>query len=145
GEYTSITYDEMGSIVRNLAAGFDELGVEKGDRVGIFSHTRMEWAQTDFALLSLGAVVTTVYASSSPKQVEYLLGDSGSTGVVVENDQLLQRVLDVEDQLNLDFVVSFDNTDVERDFVYSLHDIHQLGSQKIENGEFSESDLKDRI
>ncbi|MEF8831863.1 MAG: AMP-binding protein, partial [Halobacteriales archaeon] len=61
GEFAEITYEEMHDVVRNLAAGFRDLGVESDTRVGIFADTRMEWAQTDFAVLSAGGVVTTVY------------------------------------------------------------------------------------
>ncbi len=48
-----------------------------------------------------GGAVTTVYTSSSERQVRYLLSDPGATGVVVENAELLQRVLAVEDELSL--------------------------------------------
>ena len=73
GEYASLSYNEMRRSVRRLAAGFRDLGVGAGDRVGIFADTRMEWAQADFGLLAAGGVVTTVYTGSSPDQVEYLL------------------------------------------------------------------------
>jgi long-chain acyl-CoA synthetase len=108
GEYRSLTYDTLQSVVRRLAAGFRSLGVEGGDRVGIFSSTRMEWAQTDFAVLAAGGVVTTVYKSSSESQVQYLLDDPGACGVILENAKLLERVLAVEDDLELDFIVSMD-------------------------------------
>jgi long-chain acyl-CoA synthetase len=108
GEYADLTYAEMRDIVRNLAAGFRDLGVRAGDRVGVYSNTRMEWAQTDFALLAAGGVVTTVYTSSSEQQVRYLLDDPEATGVVVENADLLSRVLAVEDDLDLEFVVVVD-------------------------------------
>src|SRR5699024_53602 len=100
----NLSYRQMHRIVKRLAAGFRSLGIEAGDRVGLFANTRMEWAQTDFAVLAAGGVVTTVYTSSSPDQVEYLLDDPGATGVVVENQELLERVLAVEDELDLDFV-----------------------------------------
>ncbi len=114
-EYMTLTYEEFQTIVRHLAAGFRELGVEAGDRVGIFSSTRMEWAQTDFALLAAGAVVTTVYKESSSRQVEYLLSDPGATGVIVENQELADRVLDVEDALDLEFVVVMDEISTNRE------------------------------
>ncbi|WP_277999949.1 AMP-dependent synthetase/ligase [Halocatena marina] len=107
--YSSITYGEMQHIVHNLAAGFRDLGIEPGDRVGIFSSTRMEWAQVDFALQICGAVVTTVYAGSSPEQARYLLNDPDATAVIVENETLLEHVIAVEDELDLSFVVSIDD------------------------------------
>ncbi|PSP79012.1 long-chain fatty acid--CoA ligase [Halobacteriales archaeon QS_1_68_20] len=128
GDYAELTYGEMRETVHNLTAGFRDVGLSAGDRVGIFADTRMEWALSDWATLAAGGVVTTVYEGSSPSQVQYLLGDSGATGVVVENGDLLERVFEVEDALNLQFVVVMDEVDVDRDDVYTLAEIHDLGA-----------------
>jgi long-chain acyl-CoA synthetase len=108
GQFRSVSYDEMREIVRWLAAGFRDLGVDVGDRVAIFADTRLEWAQSDFGLLAAGAVVTTVYRGSSPSQVEYLLDDPDASGVVVEDPELLERVVSVQDGLDLEFAVVMD-------------------------------------
>jgi long-chain acyl-CoA synthetase len=140
GEFASLTYRQTHRIVKRLAAGFRSLGVESGDRVGLFANTRMEWAQTDFALLAAGGVVTTVYTSSSPEQVEYLLSDPGATGVIVENQELLERVLEVEDELDLDFIVSMD--DIEgyggREDVLTLAQVHERGVGAFDPEEYEE-------
>ncbi|MFB6133913.1 MAG: long-chain fatty acid--CoA ligase [Halanaeroarchaeum sp.] len=128
GDYASLSYDDMRRIVRRLATGFREIGVTADDRVGIFSHTRMEWAHSDFAILAAGGVVTTVYASSSERQTRHLLGDSGSMGVVVENQSMLDRVLAVEDDLDLEFVVAMDEVDDQGRYdVYTLAEVYDLG------------------
>jgi len=127
GAYGSITYDQMQSIVHNLAAGFRELGVDHDTRVGLFASTRMEWAISDFAALAAGGIVTTVYIESSPRQVQYLLSDPGADGVVVENAELLDRVLEVEDRLDLSFIVVVDEYDTDRDDIYTLGELHDLG------------------
>lgn len=129
GEFAELTYGGMASVVRNLAAGFRELGVGVGDRIGIFADTRMEWAQTDFGLLAAGGVVTTVYAGSSPNQVEYLLSDPEATGVVVGSEKRLERVLQVEDELDLSFIVVMDRIEGydEREDVLTLAELHDRG------------------
>ncbi|MFB6251384.1 MAG: long-chain fatty acid--CoA ligase [Halobellus sp.] len=138
GDFVDLTYTEMRELVRHLAAGFRSLGVGPGDRIGILSDTRMEWAQTDFALLAAGAVTTTVYTSSSESQVRYLLSDPGATGVVVENAELLSRVLAVEDDLDLSFVAVIDDLPDgsgmagavrDRDDVVSLGAVHDRGRE----------------
>ncbi|KYH26081.1 acetyl-coenzyme A synthetase [Halalkalicoccus paucihalophilus] len=140
GEFATLTYGGMASVVRNLAAGFRELGVEGGDRVGIFADTRMEWAQADFGLLAAGAVVTTVYAGSSPNQVEYLLSDAGATGVVVENEERLERVLAVEDALDLSFVVVMDRIEGygEREDVLTLAEVHDRGEATFDREQYGD-------
>jgi long-chain acyl-CoA synthetase len=136
GEYITLTYEEFQTIVRRLAAGFRDLGVGAGDRVGIFSSTRMEWAQADFGLLAAGAVVTTIYKESSPRQVEYLLADPGATGVVVENRELLERVLDVENALDLEFVVVLDDVSVGREDVFTLAEVYGQGEQAFDRAAY---------
>ena len=126
--FAALTYGELRDLVRRLSAGFRELGVAAGDRVGVFADTRMEWAHSDFALLGAGAVVTTVYTSSSREQVKHLLADPGASGVVVGNRDLLDRVLAVEDGLDLEFVVLLDGEPHERDDVYTLGELHELGA-----------------
>ena len=140
GEWATISYGEMRDVVKKLAAGFRELGVETGDRVGIFADTRAEWAQTDLGLLSAGAVITTVYPGSSPSKVEYLLGDSGAEAVVVENQELLERVLEVEDELDLEFIASFDTLSGydDRDDVYELADVYDIGADTYDSDRYQE-------
>ncbi len=137
GEFAELSYDRLRDLVRNLAAGFRELGVDADDRVGILASTRMEWAQCDFGLLAAGAVVTTLYPSSSSDQVSYLLSDSGATGVVVEDGALLDRVLSVADDTDCEFAVvldEFDATELTHDpddsplEVYSLATVHERGA-----------------
>ncbi|WP_410766456.1 AMP-dependent synthetase/ligase [Haloferax sp. DFSO60] len=130
GDYAELTYQQMQGIVRNLAAGFRDLGVDAGDRIGILAHTRMEWAQTDFALLAAGCTVTTVYTSSSERQVQYLLSDPGASGVVVENQELLDRVVAVEDDLDLEFIVVVDDYEGydDRDEILTLGELHERGA-----------------
>jgi long-chain acyl-CoA synthetase len=138
-EYATLSYGEMHDVVKYLAAGFRALGLEAGQRVGMFSDTRMEWAQCDFALLSAGAVVTTVYKSSSPPQVQYLLGDPSASGVVVENEELLERVLEVSDALDVRFVVSLDELPDEYDDtegVYEIADVYEQGKKRFDELEY---------
>jgi long-chain acyl-CoA synthetase len=135
GEFRAISYAEMREIVRNLATGFRDLGIDAEDRVGIFANTRMEWAQCDFALLTAGAVVTTVYTSSSESQTRYLLDDPDASAVVVENRELAERVIAVEDDLDLEFVVVMDRVGGafdHRDDVYTLADVHERGATKVD-------------
>ncbi|WP_435359643.1 AMP-dependent synthetase/ligase [Haloarchaeobius sp. DFWS5] len=135
GDYAEITYGEMREVVRDLAAGFRALGVDHGQRIGLFADTRMEWAQCDFALLAAGAAVTTVYKSSSPEQVRYLLDDPGASGVVVENEDCLKRVLEVVDDLDVRFIISIDELPPEHadeDGVYTLGEVYEQGQQRFD-------------
>lgn len=143
GEFRTISYARMREIVRHLSAGFRELGVRADDRVAIMSHTRMEWAQVDFALLAAGAVVTTVYPSSLPDTVRYLLDHPGATGVVVEGVDQLDAVLSVEDEVDsLSWIVHIDDLEGhvagEREDVHSLAAIHARGTDRFDPDAYDE-------
>ena len=129
GQFRSLAYGELRDLVRNLAAGFRELGLEADDRVAIFAHTRMEWAQTDFAVLAAGGVVVTIYPTTTPGQVRHLLDDSGASVVVVEGADELDTVLEVADDLALSAIVAMDAVDDRgRDDVLTLASLHERGA-----------------
>ena len=99
--WISKTFDEVREIVRPLAFGLVTLGVEKGDRVSILGNTRPEWTYFDFAALSIGATVVPIYQTNSPEECRYVLENSDSKVVVVEDLEQLEKVRAVRDQLPL--------------------------------------------
>jgi long-chain acyl-CoA synthetase len=99
GAWVSRSFDEVREIVRPLAFGLVTLGVEKGDRVSILGNTRPEWTYFDFAALSIGATVVPIYQTNSPEECRYVLENSDSKVVVVEDAEQLEKVRAVRDQL----------------------------------------------
>jgi len=97
GTTSTITASEMLARVRSLAAGLVGAGVEVGDRVAIFSHSSAEWALADYAVWQAGATSVTIYETSSPDQVSWILSDSGAVAAIVENDELAAVVESVRD------------------------------------------------
>jgi long-chain acyl-CoA synthetase len=98
-QWVSKTFEEVREIVRPLAFGLVALGVEKGDRVAILANTRPEWTYFDFAALSAGATVVPIYQTNSPEECRYVLENSDSKVVVVEDAEQLEKVRAVRDQL----------------------------------------------
>jgi long-chain acyl-CoA synthetase len=98
-QWQSRTFAEVLEIVRPLALGLAELGIEKGDRVAILGNTRPEWTYFDFAALSIGAVVVPIYQTNSPDECRYVLENSDSKVVVVEDAEQLEKVRQVRDRL----------------------------------------------
>jgi long-chain acyl-CoA synthetase len=98
-QWVSKTFEQVREIVRPLAFGLVTLGVEKGDRVAILGNTRPEWTYFDFAALSIGATVVPIYQTNSPEECRYVLENSDSKVVVVEDVEQLEKVRAVRDQL----------------------------------------------
>ncbi|HEX3807345.1 MAG TPA: long-chain fatty acid--CoA ligase [Gaiellaceae bacterium] len=85
-EWREVSRAEAATAVEELANGLLALGVEKGQAFAILARTSLEWSLFDFALALVGAVGAPIYASSSPRDVHYVLGHSESVGVLVEDD-----------------------------------------------------------
>jgi long-chain acyl-CoA synthetase len=99
GQWVSKTYREVGDIVRRLALGLIELGIEKGDKVSILANTRPEWTYFDFAALSVGATVVPIYQTNSPDECRYVLENSDAKAVIVEDDEQLAKIDAIRDRV----------------------------------------------
>ena len=110
--------------------------MEADSRVGIFASTRMEWALADFALLSAGAVVTTVYTDSSTDRARYLLSDPGADAVVVGTESHLERVLAAEDDLSLSAIVVMDDVQRDRADVHTFAELYELGREAFDGAAY---------
>jgi len=78
-----ITYKEMNDTVDRLAAGLAELGVKKGDRVGIFIPNTPQFVMAFFAILKLGAVVVATNPLYSAREIEHQVNDAGIEVMIV--------------------------------------------------------------
>ena len=108
GEWQEVTWREADQAVEELANGLLALGVEKGQAFALLGRTSLEWALFDFALALVGAVGAPIYASSSARDVQYVLEHSEAVGVLVEDDEQRAKVDAVR---GLAHVISFADLD----------------------------------
>ena len=126
-EWVDITYDEFGDAVREIALGLIDLGIAKGERVSILSHTRPEWAFACYGILSAGAVSVSIYQTNSPEEVEYVAGHSESKAIFCEDQEQLDKVLKVKGELpSLEHVIVIDGS-ASGDGVISLEELRERG------------------
>jgi len=94
GGEVEITWAEYGRRVRAIAAGLAAVGVRAGDTVGLMLTNRPETVLVDSAAMHLGAIPFSIYNTSSPEQIEYLLGHARCP-VVITEPQFADAVLQV--------------------------------------------------
>ena len=87
--FVDVSTREFAATVRRIAAGFIALGLERGDRIGLFSPTRAEFTYFDYAIWTAGGATVTIYDSSSDEQVEWIAKDSGLKALVAGNQDLI--------------------------------------------------------
>ena len=91
GDWYGVSTQEFYEEVVALAKGLIAAGITPGQAIGILSRTRYEWVLIDFAIWFAGAVSVPIYESSAPAQIEWILSDSDSVALFVENDEHLER------------------------------------------------------
>ncbi|MFF5129749.1 AMP-dependent synthetase/ligase [Streptomyces syringium] len=99
GRWQDVTATQFLAEVRAAAKGLMAAGIRPGDRVALLSRTRYEWALLDFAIWSAGGVTVPVYETSSPEQIQWILGDSGAVACLVESPAHEAAVESVRDRL----------------------------------------------
>ena len=109
GLWRSWTWDQTADAVREIAYGLLSLGFERGECASILGNTVVEWVWADLAVLSAGGVSNGIYPTDAASQVHYLCEDSRTTVLFVEDDEQLDKALEVRAQLpGLRKIVVFD-------------------------------------
>jgi len=133
GIWRSITWREYGDGVRRVALGLVALGLRPGDVVSIVADNRPEWLYADLGTISAGGVTNGIYTTDSPRQVEYIVNDSGTRFFFAENEEQLDKILEVRarcPQLVKIFVFDMDGLhDFRDDQVMSFAALLELGAR----------------
>ena len=115
GIWMSITWAEYYERARDCAHAMLALGIGHGDVVSVLSEDRPEWAFIDIGAQCIGVIGNGVYPTSAPEQLEYILADSGSRLLVVENDEQLDKALAVRGRCaRLEKIVVLDRKGLRR-------------------------------
>ena len=108
--WVSMTWREVASRVREVAAGLIALGMEPGEPVAIMSPTRFEWTIADLAILAAAGVTVPMYETDSPERCAWVLGNTRPRTVLTGSRELSERVTGVRDEVEgVDRVLVFDD------------------------------------
>ena len=94
----SLTWAQLRDRVDALAGGLAKLGVKRGDTVALMLSNRPEFHLADLAAMTLGATPFSIYATSSPEQIAYVVGDAKARVALVE-EALLANFAKARDDL----------------------------------------------
>jgi len=129
GSYQSITYREIHEIVSKLANGLASLGVQKGDKVVLLSENRVEWAWTDYAILSNGAVTVPIYPTLLAPHIKFITNNSDAKVVIVSNEHQLSKVLEVLDELKtVEQLVIIEPGETKHDKLITFQELQEKGA-----------------
>jgi long-chain acyl-CoA synthetase len=99
GIWQEITWAQYWDTVQDVAHGLLALGVGPGDRVAVHSENRPEWLYSDMAIVAIRAMTMGIYPTNPAAEVKYLLEHSGAKVVIAEDQEQVDKALEVADEL----------------------------------------------
>lgn len=138
GLWEELSWSDYAEGVRTVAAALIELGLRPGEAVGLISENRVEWLMTDLGVLAAGGVTCALYTTSAVEQVAYIVGHAELSLLVVENEEQLDKVLELRGSHPLARVVVIDPKGLSRfqdDGVMTWDAFMQLGADALERTE----------
>lgn len=131
GIWLSYTWRDFYEHARLIGLGLLSLGLQRGEVVSILSEDNKEWIYCDLGIQSVGGIASGVYTTDSAAQLRYLVNDSRSRFLFVENDEQLDKFLSVRDGMpDLARVIVLDRDGLhgfEDEQVIFLDELYALG------------------
>ena len=95
GIWRGISWREYGERAKQVGLGLVSLGLRPRDVVSIVADNMPEWLYTDLGVMSVAGVPNGIYTTDSARQVEYIVNDSGTRFFFAENEEQLDKILEV--------------------------------------------------
>ena len=133
GIWLAYSWTEFYDNARLIGLGLLSLGLRRGEVVSILSEDNKEWLYTDLGVQSVGGIASGVYTTDAAAQLKYLVNDSDSRFLFVENDEQLDKYLSVRDEMpGLAWVIVYDRDGLHGfsdDRVIFLDDLYRIGRE----------------
>ncbi|MBN1532749.1 MAG: long-chain fatty acid--CoA ligase [Spirochaetes bacterium] len=137
GKWVNLSWNEMNTMVRDLAYYLLSIGVKKGDRVGLFSPNRYEWWVADLAITSIGAINVPIYATNSAEEAEYVLQNSESRLCFAGTKDHMDKVLQAKKKAKrVKEVIVFDELQKPPKGVLTVKQCYEIGQKFKRKNEF---------
>ena len=131
GIWQEVTWQQYDEHVRTICLGLMQLGLQRGDRVAVTCGNRPAWLYVELAAQSAGAVPVGVFVDSLSSQVKFILDHAEARFVIAEDQEQVDKVLDVRDELPaLERIIVTDTRGLEdyhEPLLISLREVEALG------------------
>lgn len=109
-QWRTYTWEQYGDCAQRFSSALKDLGVQKKDRVMMLLRNCPSFHIIDVGTMMHGATPVSIYHSSSPAQIKYLIEHSGACVIAVENPTFAQKIAQIASDLpNLKHVISIED------------------------------------
>ncbi|MBO4404565.1 MAG: long-chain fatty acid--CoA ligase [Treponema sp.] len=112
GGYMEINYHDFFQYALDFGGALAELGIKRGDKIGLIADNRREWEQADMGILALGAIDVPRGCDATENDLSYILSFAEVEYVIVENPAQVKKLLNIRESIpNVKVIISFDEAD----------------------------------
>lgn len=109
GGYREVNYHDLFENALDFSGALLDLGVKRGDKIGLIADNREEWEQADMGLLSIGAIDTPRGCDATESDLAYILSFSETAVSIVENEAQVKKLLNIKKSVpSLQTIISFE-------------------------------------
>jgi long-chain acyl-CoA synthetase len=99
-----LTYAELWQQIQRFASAMQQLGVKPGDRISLFSDNSARWFIADQGIMTAGGVDVVRGSDADPAELAYILTNSESSGLIIENLATLRKLMPLLGDHSLNFI-----------------------------------------
>ncbi|SLN39692.1 Long-chain-fatty-acid--CoA ligase FadD15 [Falsiruegeria litorea R37] len=133
GIWKSYSWADYWTHAKWIGMALRKLGLQRGEVVSILSEDRKEWAYSDLGIQCVGGIASGVYTTDSASQLAYLINDSDSRFLIVENEEQLDKYFQIEAEvpglLNVIILEDEGLHDLNHDRCIMIDDLYKIGQQ----------------
>ena len=133
GIWNEYSWADWGEQARLVGLGLKALGLKRGDVCSVATNVNKEWLFADHGIIGVGGIVNGIYPTDASNQVEYLIRDSGTRFYFAEDEEQLDKVLEVRGNTpSLDKIIIFDMEGLRKfsdEQCLSFEDLLALGAE----------------
>ncbi|MGB0755275.1 MAG: AMP-binding protein [Candidatus Puniceispirillaceae bacterium] len=146
GIWQSWSWAQASTEIDNLSYGLLSLGIKQGDHVAILGRNRPYFYWAMVAIQAAGGVPVPIYQDSVADEVCYVLDHCKARFVFAENQEQVDKVLDIKDQLaSLDSLIYLDSRGMRKYDKSNLHDYRAIQKQGADQPAKMKAELEKRI
>ena len=131
GIWKDYSWEDYWTHAKWIGIALRKLGLKRGDVVSILSEDRKEWAYFDMGIQCVGGIASGIYTTDSEAQLQYLVNDSDSRFLIVENEEQLDKFLQVENEvpglLNVIILEDEGLHDLNHPRCLMIEDLYEIG------------------
>ncbi|HPR52783.1 MAG TPA: AMP-dependent synthetase/ligase [Deltaproteobacteria bacterium] len=134
GEFLDLTWADLGSAAYSFASGLIMKGMNPGDRISFLLANRLEWIVADLGTILAAGINAAIYHTNTPEQCAYIIKDSGSRYIIVEDHVQLEKILSRKHELkDLELIILIDGEPpADQNMVVSYSSLLEEGNRALE-------------